>query len=34
MSTKKLNDKDIMPVVEDISNQKEDKDYFDEEVPF
>jgi hypothetical protein len=31
---KKLNDKDIIPVVEDISNPKEDKDYFDEEVPF
>jgi hypothetical protein len=30
----KLDDKDIMPVVEDISNPKEDKDYFDEEVPF
>ena len=30
----KLDDKDIMPVVEDISNPEEDKDYFDEEVPF
>ena len=31
---KKLDDKDIMPVVESISNPEEDKDYFDEEVPF